>query len=136
MELQINCDGGARGNPGPAAIGIAIRKKDGMVLYEYKEAIGEATNNVAEYTAACKSLEFARGYEPDSVLIEMDSQLVVKQINGEYNVKAPHLQDLNNRVAELTKGLDVEFTYVPRNTRRQKAADALVNEALDAQSAR
>lgn len=133
MKLHVNCDGGSRGNPGPAGIGIVIRKDDDTILYEYREAIGEATNNEAEYHAVIKALQFATGYDPDHVTVEMDSQLVVRQLNGQYDVNAENLQGLHAEVEDLIEGESVAFSYVPRNTDRQALADDLVNEALDAQ---
>lgn len=133
MKLLVNCDGGSRGNPGPAGIGIVIRKDDGTILYEYREAIGEATNNEAEYQSVIKALGFATGYDPEKITVEMDSQLVVRQLNGEYSVNAENLQPLHHEVEELIEDYVVEFRYVPRNTDRQALADDLVNEALDAE---
>lgn len=133
MKLHVNCDGGSRGNPGPAGIGVVIRKDDNTILYEYREAIGEATNNEAEYHSVIKALQFATGYDPEKITVEMDSQLVIRQLNGEYSVNAENLQGLHHRVEELIDDHLVEFKYVPRDDDRQALADDLVNEALDAQ---
>jgi ribonuclease HI len=133
MKLHVNCDGGSRGNPGPAAIGLVIRKEDETILYEYREAIGEATNNEAEYKSVIKALEFALGYDPESVTVEMDSELIVKQLNGEYSVNADHLQGLHAEVESLLGDVPVRFEHVSRETDWQQLADDLVNEALDAQ---
>lgn len=132
MKLHLNCDGGSRGNPGPAAIGVVIRKEDGTVLYEYRETIGEATNNEAEYKSVLKALKLATGYEPDSITVEMDSELVIKQLNGEYDVNADNLQGLHADVLKTIDGHRVRFEHVDRETKWQTMADALVNEALDA----
>ena len=133
MNLHVNCDGGSRGNPGPAAIGLVIRKDDDTILYEYREAIGEATNNEAEYHAVLKALELATGYDPESITIEMDSELVVKQLNGEYSVNAENLMGLHEEVTSFLGDATITFKHVSRETDWQQLADSLVNEALDAQ---
>lgn len=133
MKLRLNCDGGSRGNPGPAAIGLVIRKEDDTVLYEYREALGEATNNEAEYHSVIKALELATGYDPEQITVEMDSELVVKQLNGEYDVNADNLQPLHADVLSIIDSYDVRFEHVSRNRDHQEMADALVNEALDNQ---
>lgn len=133
MKLHINCDGGSRGNPGPAGIGVVIRKDDDTVLYEYREAIGEATNNEAEYHAVLKALKFATGYDPEEITVEMDSELLVKQLNGEYSVNAENLEPLYNEVLSVIDDYTVRFTHVSRNNERQELADRLVNDALDDQ---
>jgi ribonuclease HI len=83
-ELLLYSDGGSRGNPGDAGIGIVISKTDGAILHEYKSYIGRATNNQAEYTALTKALELAKGYGAKRVRCFLDSELVVKQLKGEY----------------------------------------------------
>lgn len=130
-ELIIHTDGGARGNPGPAAIGIVISKPDGEVLLEYKEVIGQATNNMAEYMAVVKALELVERFEPEAIDFYLDSELVVKQLNQEYKVKNEELGKLFMQIWNKLKGFKhVTFTHIPRA--QNKRADALVNKALDA----
>lgn len=129
--LHLFTDGGSRGNPGQAAIGcILIDPVKGMTLAEHAERIGEETNNVAEYRALIKGLQMARSYQPNRLICHLDSELVVKQLNGEYRVKMPTLQPLVDEIKELTMELpDVVFEHIPREDNWR--ADALVNKALD-----
>ena len=131
MKLRVNCDCGSRGNPGPAGIGLVIRKDYDTILYEFRESIGETTNNEAEYRSVIKALELATGYDPEMITVEMDSELVVKQLNGEYDVIADNLAPLHNEVQAIVDDYDVRFEHVPRHTDFQQLADDLVNEALD-----
>jgi ribonuclease HI len=127
----VNCDGAARGNPGPAGIGVVVASPDGTVLAEIAEGIGETTNNVAEYTAAIRGLERARELGIDAVLLRSDSQLLVNQLSGVYRVKSEHLRPLAKRVASLAASFPggVRFEHVPRE--RNKAADRLANLGAD-----
>ncbi len=129
--LHLFTDGGSRGNPGHAAIGCILEDPvSGTVLKEHYERIGTETNNVAEYRALIKGLELAREYQPNRLICHLDSELVVKQVRGEYKVKMPTLQPLVDEVQELEKELaDVEFVHIPRADNYR--ADALVNRALD-----
>lgn len=129
-KLVIFTDGGARGNPGPAGIGVTISDENGVVLIEFGEAIGEATNNVAEYTAVVRALEVAVGYNVDTIEFFLDSELVVKQLNGEYKVKNAGLKGLHAAARErLDKYARVRISHVPRA--KNKVADRLANEAMD-----
>ena len=128
--LQVNSDGGARGNPGKAAIGVVIRKED-RVLEEYKEKIGSATNNIAEYKALLKAMELSLKYEKEATFT-LDSELVVKQLLGEYQVKQPHLKLYWQKVRKIEEKFDkVFYKHKMRWDKFQKMADKLVNEALD-----
>jgi ribonuclease HI len=129
--LHLFSDGGSRGNPGDAAIACVIEDPvSGTAIKEYFERIGIETNNVAEYRALIKGLELAREYQPNRLIAHLDSELVVKQVNGEYKVKMPTLQPLVEEVQELANGFqDVVFTHIPRGDNHR--ADALVNRALD-----
>ena len=128
MKVVANCDGGARGNPGPAGIGSTIRSPRGKVLAEISEAIGAATNNVAEYTAVKRALEKAAELGGTDVLIRTDSKLLVEQLKGNYRVKNPTLQKLHAEVRALAKPFaSVEYEHVPRE--RNRRADQLVNLA-------
>lgn len=138
-ELNIHCDGGARGNPGPAAIG-AYATVNQQHLFSLSEYIGQATNNVAEYTAVIRSLEYllANHIKAQQVNFFLDSQLIVKQLSGEYKIKQPHLQKLHLSLRRLLHHLNqqqlcpsINFTHVKRELNKQ--SDALVNQALDQQ---
>lgn len=129
-KLIVNTDGGARGNPGPAGIGVVIRDDNETVIYEYSGFIGHATNNVAEYQALIKALEEAHRLGADVVEIRMDSELIVKQMRGDYKIKEPTLQQLAQEVIRLLRNFTKHnFLHVRREF--NKAADALVNEAID-----
>lgn len=131
-KIIINCDGGARGNPGAAAIGVLIRDEEDNVIESHKETIGETTNNVAEYRALMKALDLAAKHTKNSVQIFMDSELVVKQVKGEYKVAKVNLLPLYAEVKMKEKYFDeVSYTYVPRINEFQAKADELVNAALD-----
>ena len=130
MKLIINTDGGARGNPGPAGIGVVIEADDGKIIGTYKKYIGEATNNVAEYKALILALEQAELLSADVLKINMDSELIVRQMQGRYKIKEPTLKVLATEALQLiSKFKNVEFTHVVRE--KNKAADKLVNEAID-----
>lgn len=130
MKLVVNVDGGARGNPGPAAIGAVIQKASGDVLEERGERIGEATNNVAEYRALL--LGIARATELGATELELigDSELVVRQVKGEYKVKDATMRKLHTEVKRALRPFE---SWSIRHVRREQnaAADSLVNEALD-----
>jgi ribonuclease HI len=130
-EIVIYTDGGARGNPGPAGAGAVIYDNE-TVLAELKKYLGEATNNVAEYEALILALTEAKKRElsSNSIEVRMDSELIVKQMNGEYRVKDRNLKVLYGKVRELLSEFSsVEFVHVMRED--NKEADALVNEAID-----
>jgi ribonuclease HI len=130
-RLVVNVDGGARGNPGPAAIAAVISTPQGEVLEERGERIGAATNNVAEYRALLLGLERARALGAQEVVLICDSELVVRQVRGEYKVKDEALKGLYAQVVKELAGLD---RWSIRHVRREDnaAADSLVNAALDA----
>lgn len=133
-KVIVHSDGGARGNPGPAAIGVVI-EKDGEVIQELSEHIGDTTNNIAEYTAVLrglKTLQALYGEKTSDLEIDwcLDSELVVKQLAGEYKVKNPGLRPLFEEIRDLR----AHFPHLAlRHVRREenKEADRLVNEALD-----
>jgi len=130
VKLVLNVDGGARGNPGPAAIGVIISQPDGQVVQEIAEAIGVATNNVAEYSALLRGLEAARALGADELEIIGDSELVARQLTGAYRVKHAALKPLH---AEARQGLQALRSWRIRTVPREQnsRADALVNAALD-----
>ncbi len=138
-KLVINTDGGSRGNPGPSAVGISMSVNQEKIA-ELSDYIGITTNNVAEYTAVIKALEYLINQNIQSTQIDfvLDSELVVKQIKGLYKIKQPHLQDLNFKIKNLIKLLytnsqtkEINFNHVLRE--KNKAADLLVNSCLDSQ---
>ena len=130
-RLMVNVDGGARGNPGPAAIAAVVTDPDGEVVDERSEAIGPATNNVAEYRALLLGIERARALGADEVELVGDSELIVKQVRGEYRVKDAGLKDLHKRVqGELEQFNAWSIRHVRREANEH--ADQLVNETLDA----
>ena len=132
MRLVVHVDGGARGNPGPAAIGIVTSTPVGEVVDELAEPIGEATNNVAEYRALLRGLERARELGATEVEVVNDSELVARQVQGAYKVKHPGLRPLYDQAMEALRGF--ERWSVRSVPRAQNAhADELVNAALDAQ---
>ncbi len=130
---MLHTDGGARGNPGPAAIGVVIDVEvagQTELLGEIGETIGVASNNVAEYRAIIRGLEEAHRLKASSVSCLLDSQLVVEQLNGNYKVKSEDMKPLHARVQELRARFAlVTFQHVRRE--QNKEADRLVNEALD-----
>ena len=131
MKARLSTDGGARGNPGPAAYGYVLEAEDGTVLAAHGEKIGVATNNVAEYSALIAGLEKALELGVDEVEVVSDSELMVKQMTGQYRVKNEALQELWSRAGRLARRVgSVDYTAVRRE--HNKLADQLVNEALDA----
>ena len=131
MKLVLHVDGGARGNPGPAAIGVVISGPDGEVLDEVAETIGVATNNVAEYRAVLRGLERAGALGADEVEIVGDSELVARQLTGAYKVKHPAMKPLHaEALAALGAFAGWSIRSVPRAENAR--ADELVNAALDA----
>ncbi len=130
---MVNVDGGARGNPGPAAIAAVVATPEGEILEEHSETIGQATNNVAEYRALLLGIERARALGAREVELVGDSELIVRQVRGEYRVKDAALRELHARVDEALDGLE---RWSIRHVRREEneRADRLVNEALDARA--
>ena len=130
MKARLSTDGGARGNPGPAAYGYVLEAEDGTVLDARGEKIGVATNNVAEYSALIAGLEAALAHGVKELEVVSDSELLVKQMRGEYKVKNAALKTLSTQAAALGRDLDsVSYTAVRRE--HNELADRLVNEALD-----
>ncbi len=129
-EIIIHTDGGARGNPGPAGVGIVFYDKDYKKVLEFKEYIGERTNNFAEYTALIIALQKAKEHNYTDLSCFLDSELVVKQLNGQYKIKEPTLQPLAAEVLRYKKDFSsVTLAHVRRE--KNQDADALVNEILD-----
>jgi ribonuclease HI len=135
MQFTIFADGGSRGNPGPAGSGAVVRDEKGAIVAEVSEYLGITTNNVAEYTGILRALEKLHKHlgsdsENASVVVKMDSMLVVKQMNGEYRIKHPNLVPLAVQVKELGKNFkSISFAHVYRE--HNKEADKLANRAMD-----
>ena len=132
-EVRVNVDGGSRGNPGPAAIAAVVQDGNGEVVEERSEAIGTATNNVAEYRALLLGIERAAALGARRLELIGDSELIVRQVNGEYKVKDESLRELHRQVRKALEGFD-EWSI--RHVRRDDNAEAdrLVNEELDRSS--
>ena len=134
IPVKVNTDGGARGNPGPAASAFLVRKGD-AIIFEDSKFLGNSTNNVAEYTAVILALQWLvenfKSLETQTIEFFMDSELVVKQLNGIYKIKSRNLLPLFLKVKELVKKLPVKvlFTFVYRE--HNKDADSLVNKEID-----
>jgi ribonuclease HI len=126
----VACDGAARGNPGPAGIGVRITDTNENVLSEIAEGIGVVTNNVAEYTAAIRGLERAVELRATDVLLRSDSRLLIEQLSGRYRVKNPTLQRLHSKARSVVAGFrTVAYEHVPREL--NKEADRLANLGVD-----
>jgi ribonuclease HI len=129
-QATLFADGGSRGNPGPAASGAVLVGPDGEVIDEVGEFLGIATNNVAEWTALCIGLERAIERGIVRLAVRMDSELVVKQMRGEYRVKHASLQPLHRRAQSLLRKFEhVDIKHVPR--KQNALADSVVNQVLD-----
>ena len=129
--IYTNSDGGARGNPGPGAIGVLIRRDDN-ILEMYAEKIGNVTNNVSEYKALIKALELAMKHTKDEVTCVMDSELVVKQLMGEYKVHNSELLKLFREVQKLQENFKkISYVHVSRWNKFQQMVDNLLNMELD-----
>jgi ribonuclease H / adenosylcobalamin/alpha-ribazole phosphatase len=131
VKARLSTDGGSRGNPGPAAYGYVLEAEDGTVLDARGETIGVATNNVAEYRALIAGLEKALELAVSEVEVVSDSELLVKQMRGEYRVKNDALRDLSLQASRLARQIG-KVTYTAVRREHNELADQLVNEALDA----
>jgi len=130
--IYTNSDGGARGNPGPGAIGIIVRK-DGNILTKYSKIIGErVTNNVAEYEALIKALELASKHTNNEITCLLDCELIVKQLLGEYKVKNPKMREYFLKVQKLQDNFKkIRYLHVSRWNKFQQIVDELLNDELD-----
>lgn len=135
-SIKVYCDGGSRGNPGPAAYGFVVYVDYDREIHKESKFIGEATNNVAEYTGILKAIEwladFTKGSERLPIEVFLDSELAVKQLKGIYRIKNEALKDFAIKIKSLIENnnLKIVFTHVRRG--RNQVADSLVNKALDA----
>lgn len=126
-EVEIYVDGASRGNPGPAGIGVVLKFDSKTVCF--KKFIGNKTNNEAEYLALLEGLKLAVGVNAKKVKVFSDSELIIKQLKGEFSVKEARLSELYSEVKELERMLDVEYLHISRES--NKLADELANEAID-----
>lgn len=130
--MTINTDGGSRGNPGPGACGVVIKDRHGHIVKEEGKFLGVCTNNEAEYRGLLLGLKLAAELSSDNLEVLMDSELVIKQLRGEYRVKEPRLSSFYHEAKELEKRFSsVSYISIPRE--RNKEADAIVNKILDNQ---
>jgi ribonuclease HI len=133
--LRVYSDGGARGNPGPAAAAFLVLNENGEVIKAASNYIGIHTNNQTEYEALIAALEYAVNSKSQEVICHLDSELVTKQLRGEYKVKNPDLKKLFTKAQALIRQFKkVEFINVPRTNIQIQKADALVNKTLDQQA--
>lgn len=131
-RLEVYSDGASRGNPGPSAIAFMIVAEDGEILKKHSEYVGVKTNNQAEYEALISALKSASKLTSEEVVCRMDSELVVKHLNGKYQVRNPKLKILWLKVRELKRSFQkVSFEHVPRTDNYIQKVDQLANEALD-----
>jgi len=132
MRYIVHTDGAARGNPGPAAIGIVVEDESRHTVYESSRTLGVHTNNEAEYLAIIAALQYLREIRAREADFYLDSELVVRQLNGRYKVKVPRLQSLHGQATMLLNAVPMHtIQHVPR--KENARADALANEALDAE---
>lgn len=132
MKIRTYSDGGARGNPGPGAIGVVICSPQDKILFQHRDLIGESTNNIAEYCALIAALALAKELGASKVESFLDSELVVRQLEGSYKVKSEQMKQLVSEVRKLQREFEkVSYHHVPRTHSRLRQADHLVNEALD-----
>lgn len=127
IEVEIYVDGASRGNPGPAGIGVVLKFDSKIVCF--KKFIGNKTNNEAEYLALLEGLKLAIGFNAKKVKVFSDSELVIKQLRGEFSIKEGRLSKLYSEIKELERILDVEYFHISRES--NKLADELANEAID-----
>lgn len=130
-KVIVFCDGGSRGNPGPAALGVVIKTTKGEIIEEIGEYLGEQTNNYAEYSAVITALNKLREMKVKSADFYLDSELAVRQLNGIYKVKSEGLKVLHSKVLEAIGEMNITFTHVYREDNTE--ADAMVNQVLNSQ---
>lgn len=128
MVVIAYTDGASSGNPGPSGIGVVLYHNEAKTN-EISEYIGKATNNIAEYSAVIKALEIAKRKRDKEIIVRTDSQLIVRQLNGEYKTKDAKLRTLNRKIVALCKGLKVNFEHVPRSENSE--ADKLAKKASE-----
>lgn len=130
MKLFIHTDGGARGNPGPGAVGVVVLDEKKKVIKEIGKFIGKSTNNEAEYKAVLEGLKAAKDLKGSEIVFYIDSLLVVSQLNGKFKVKEPRMKTFFNEAKMIEKSFEsVKYIHVPRE--KNYIADKIVNEVLD-----
>jgi ribonuclease HI len=127
MILYVYTDGASRGNPGHAGIAYIIYNEDKEVLEKFSKYIGEATNNIAEYKALLMAIEKVIYYKPEFVYFYLDSELVVKQLKGEYKIKNKNLMEIYKKIKNYINNINCSFEHIPRNS--NKIADKLAKDA-------
>ncbi len=129
--LNVYTDGGSRGNPGPSAIGIVFKNERGEVIWQQNKDIGKATNNEAEYSALIYAMKYVNRHHPEKICFYADSELMIRQMKGEYKIKNPGIQKLFLEVwnRKIDMKSEIEFIQIPRE--QNKEADGLVNKILD-----
>jgi ribonuclease HI len=135
MHFILHTDGGSRGNPGLSAIGGVLFTSDYKRVAHFSERVPDTTNNVAEYLALLKGIHIAKMHGATSVAIHMDSELIIRQLQGVYKIKAEHLKPYYAEAISALNDIQATFTHVPRENPYQSKADALVNQAMDASEA-
>ncbi len=129
--IYTNSDGGARGNPGPGAVGFLVRKDD-EILKTGSKTIGNVTNNQAEYQGLIEALKLASEFTNDEITCILDSELIVKQLTGEYQIRNPQLLELFVKVQKLQENFKrINYKHVKRSNKYQVIVDGFLNEALD-----
>ena len=132
MKLKIYTDGGARGNPGPAGIGVVVCREDGDIIFTHSDTIGVATNNTAEYCALIAGLELAKRFQASEVECYTDSELMKNQLSGNYKIKAEHIRVLYHRAKKIAQNFKlISYHHQRREAPLLREADRLVNMALD-----
>lgn len=125
--MIVYTDGACSGNPGPMGIGFVILQ-DGKEIFKQSKAIGKGTNNIAEYSAVIEGVKKAVALGAKGIVVRSDSQLLIRQLNGQYRIKQPHLRELKSELETLTKNLVIQFEHVPRE--ENMLADELAKDAL------
>ncbi len=129
MNYTVYSDGAARGNPGPAGAGYAVYDEDGALVHSKSIPLGHTTNNIAEYTALLEAARYVKSLNPGRVDFLLDSELVVRQISGQYKVRAEHLLPLYQELTQILAGLNHKCAHIPRE--KNKIADKLANNGAD-----
>ncbi|MDR0454357.1 MAG: ribonuclease HI family protein [Deferribacteraceae bacterium] len=133
MKYKIYSDGAARGNPGPAGAGYVVYDETGVQVYSETIPLGRTTNNIAEYTAILEAAKYIKSLNPVKVDFMLDSELVVRQLSGQYKVRANHLLPLYHELKSILAGLNCNCLHIPRE--QNKAADKLANKGADMSAA-
>ena len=131
MIIHAFTDGASRGNPGESGVGVLLKNQDGAVLHSVNGYIGKATNNIAEYTALLTCLKVAAGFKCDELIVHSDSELMVRQLNGQYKVRDRNLKQYYEQVQSLIKQVPFRTTFIHVAREQNSEADALANCGID-----